>query len=185
MDLLFVLFEKTAQRFDFLISYYLDIYDEMLENEIKLSNITSKDSVLVIGGGSLPVTPLLIAMKTNANVVSIDIDQKAVVISSKFIDNLGLKDKIMLEHNDGLFYPIEKFDAIFVVYGVKKEKEILNYLSNNMSPTTRIIFRTTPNVLNNKKNQMDLSSIFEVKNHAQSESLGYVDSLLLCKKKND
>ena len=91
----------------------------------------------------------------------------------------------MLEHNDGLFYPIERFDAIFVVYGIKNEKEILNYLSDNMNHTSRIIFRTILRTLNNKKNQMDLSSIFEIKNHTQSESLGHIVSLLLCKKKND
>ena len=148
-----------------------------------MSNIKSKDLVLVIGGGSLPVTPALVTIKTKANIVVIDIDQKAIKKSSKFINDLNLKEKIKLEHADGLNYPVEKFSVIFVVYGMKREKKVLNYLSNNMNQRARIIFRTTLDALNSKKkDRIDLSSIFNVKDHISSESLGRVDSFLLCKK---
>ena len=122
-------------------------------------------------------------MKTKARIVSIDKDLKAISRASKFIKTLDLQNVIKLEHADALYFPVENFDVIFVLYGVRQQKEILNYLSNNMNDRARIVFRTTTDSRGRiQGGRIDLSNLFEIKNHIKSETLGQTDSFLLYKK---
>ena len=125
--------EKIAHRFDIISCYYLRLYDELVEKEITMANISSEDFIFVIGCGSIPATPALIAMKTKARIVSIDKDLKAISRASKFIKTLDLQNVIKLEHADALYFPVENFDVIFVLYGVRQQKEILNYFSTRLT----------------------------------------------------
>ena len=183
-DIFFVVLEKIGFKFDVISSNYIKLYDDIVEKEICMAKISSKDRILVIGCGSLPATTALIAMKTKAEITTIDVDSRAVHEASYFFKNLNLERQITVEHADGLKYPISKFDVIFVLYGVQQQKEILNYLAENMQDTTKIIFRTvcdTQGRLSNKS--IDVSRLFLVKDHVSSEYLGSVDSLLLLKKR--
>jgi len=183
-DIFFVVLEKIGFKFDVISSNYIKLYDDIVEKEICMAKISSKDRILVIGCGSLPATTALIAMKTKAEITTIDTDLKAAHEASYFFKNLNLECQITVEHADGLKYPISKFDVIFVLYGVQQQKEILNYLAENMQDKTKIIFRTvcdTQGRLSNKS--LDVSRFFLVKDHVSSEYLGSVDSLLLLKKR--
>jgi 2-polyprenyl-3-methyl-5-hydroxy-6-metoxy-1,4-benzoquinol methylase len=183
MDILFVIFEKLCHNFDFISRYYLDIYQEIVGKEIKLAKISSKDNILVIGCGSLPTTSVLIAMKADVDIVAIDNDSKAVKEAINYTNKHHFENRIKVEHADGLFYSIEKFDVIFVLYGVKRQKELFRHLAKNMKNTARIIFRTaidTNGQLTGEK--IVLSNYFIVKDCIRSKSLGLVDSFLLFKK---
>lgn len=183
-DIFFVVLEKIGFKFDVISSNYIKLYDDIVEKEICMAKISSKDRILVIGCGSLPATTALIAMKTKAEITTIDVDSRAVHEASYFFKNINLERQITVEHADGLRYPINKFDVIFVLYGVQRQKEILTYLAENMQDTTKIIFRTvwdTQGRLSNKS--IDVSRLFLVKDHVSSEYLGSVDSLLLLKKR--
>jgi precorrin-6B methylase 2 len=185
VDSCFAIFEKIACRFKFLAKYYLKIFEELVENEIKILNISEKNSVLVIGGGSVPVTPILIAMKTGANVESIDFYQKAIIDSKKVIESFEIKAKIKIIHAHGQSYPLERFDVIFIVYGIKWEKELLNHIAKNMKETTQLIFRTTVTVDKTKEDKINtLSKLFDVKKVVRTKSFGQTDSILLKKKIN-
>lgn len=183
-NIFFVVLEKTGLKFDVISSNYIKLYDDIVEKEICMAKISSKDRILVIGCGSLPATTALIAMKTKAEITTIDIDRRAVHEASYFLKNLNLERQITVEHADGLTYPINKFNVIFVLYGVQHQKEILNYLAENMQDTTKIIFRTvcdTQGRLSNKS--LDVSRLFLVKDNVSSEYLGSVNSLFLLKKR--
>jgi hypothetical protein len=183
-DIFFVVLEKIGLKFDVISSNYLKLYEDIVEKEICMAKISSKDRILVIGCGSLPATTALIAMKTKAEITTIDTDLKAAHEASYFFKNLNLERQITVEHADGLKYPISKFDVIFVLYGVQQQKEILNYLAENMQDTTKIIFRTVCDRQGRlSNNSIDVSRLFLVKDHVSSEYLGSVDSLLLLKKR--
>jgi len=107
------------------LSNYLKMYQELVDKETEMANISSKDLILVIGCGSLPITAVLISMKTKAHVIAIDRDHKAVKDAIKYIKRLHLEGYIEIEHADGLFYPLNKFDAIFLLYGVTRQEELL------------------------------------------------------------
>lgn len=183
VDFAYVIFEKIAYRFDIISSNYLKMYEEIVEKEIKMANISSEDSILVIGCGSLPVTSTLIAMKTKARIVSIDTDHKAILNATKFIKHNNLENIIKLEHVDGLNYPVEKFDVIYISYGVKQQKEIMIYLANKMKKGARIIFRTVIDAQDETlRSPIDLSKWFLVKNSLKSETIIPAGSYLLLKK---
>ena len=78
MDFLYVIFEKICIKFEIISKYYLDLYQELIDKEIKMAGISSVDTILVVGCGSLPTTSVLIAKKTNAIVKGVDIDPRAI-----------------------------------------------------------------------------------------------------------
>jgi len=181
-DIFFVVLEKIGFKFDVISSNYIKLYNDIVEKEIGMAKISSKDRILVIGCGSLPATTALIAMKIKAEITTIDIDLKATHEASYFFKDLNLEHQITVEHADGLKYPINKFDVIFVLYGVQHQKEILTYLAENMQDKTKIIFRTVCDTQGRLSNKLlDVSRLFLVKDHVSSEYLGSVDSLLLLK----
>jgi len=186
MDRLFIIFEKIVHNFDIIAYNYLQLYEEIVEKELDMSCVSEKDRVLVIGCGSLPSTSAQIALKTDADVVAIDNDKKAVKDAKKFLSRLNLENRLIIENVDGRFYPVEKFDVIFVLYGVKQKKEVLTYLSGKIKKNARIVFRTTPNqFVKIQSEQIDLSNLFVVKDRIHTMSLGPLDSFLLCKKNRD
>ena len=184
-DKLFIFIEKISCKFDFLTSYYLKIYNDLLEHEINLSNIKRNDSILVIGSGSLPVTPVHLAIKTGTNIEAIDFDKKSIVEADRIVKKMKLEDKIKIYHSFGQTYSLEKFDVIFIAYGLRSEKEVLTNISKNMKKTARIIFRTT--YIKNQKEISDkeyLTELFTIKDIIRTKSFGQTDSLLLIKKQN-
>ena len=183
MDKFFVFFEKIAINFDVLSSVYLSIYEEIVRNEIDIAKITCKDRILVIGGGTLPITPVLYAKHTMAYIVSIDKDPRAVKYSKRFIKNNDMQSNISIELAEGEEYPINDFTLIVVVYGIRNAKNVLTYLSKKLDESIRLLFRTTYDY--EKKSiieDFELSEFFTVNTHIHSGSLGQVDTFLLTKK---
>jgi 2-polyprenyl-3-methyl-5-hydroxy-6-metoxy-1,4-benzoquinol methylase len=183
MDYAYVIFEKIAYSFEIMSSNYLKLYDELIEKEIKMAHITDKSNILVIGCGALPVTPILIASKTNAGIVGIDYDLKAVKKAKSYIKKNFQSPKLNIEHADGLKYPFERFDVIFVLYGVKNQLQILKNISKNMKNQGLVVFRTTQDVLDKKyKGTTLLSDMFNIKDSLASDSIYTSYSYLLSKK---
>ena len=183
MDISYIIFEKVAHKFDIISTNYLKMYRELVEKEVKMADISSDDLVIVIGCGSLPATSVLIAMETEAHVVSIDTDGRAVEDAYKFVRNLHLEDRIKVEHADGLFYPLKEFDVIFLLYGVKRQEEIFKSLADSMKNNARIIFRTVIGIQDETmKSSIDLSKWFLIKDTAKSDTLSPAGSYLLFKK---
>jgi precorrin-6B methylase 2 len=186
MDSLFIFFEKIGHKFDIISFNYLKMYGELVEKEIKMADISPEDHILVIGCGSLPATSIVLAMKTKAIIVSIDKDHRAIKEASQYIKNHNLENRISLECADGLNYPVKKFDLIFVLYGVKQQKDILKYLANNIGNETRVIIRLTSDICNKILGEnTELSRFFGIKDSKRSKSLGSIDSFLLLKKNSN
>lgn len=186
MDSFFVFFEKTGHKFDIISSNYLKMYGEIVEKEIKMADISPEDRILIIGCGSLPTTSVLLAIKTNAIIESIDNNHKSIKEAFHYIKNHNLEGRINLECADGLNYSVKKFDLIFVLYGVKQQKEILKYLANNMGNGARVVIRSTNDMCNKILGEnTELSQSFVVKDNTRSESLGTIDSFLLVKKNSN
>jgi protein-L-isoaspartate O-methyltransferase len=182
-DLIFVIFEKTAYHFKDISSIYIDIYEEMVDNEINIAGISKKDNVLVIGCGSIPATSILLFKKTSANIVSIDRDTNAVKKAEDLLKKEKLENDIKIMNVDGIKYPIKNFSVIFLLFGVKKPEEIFKRIVENAATDTKIIFRTTPDKNGNIDNKkMSLLKYFQIKDSVLSKSWGPVYSLLLFKR---
>ena len=186
MDLFFIILEKFAYVFEPLTEPYINVYYEMVEKELNLLKLYPMNSILVIGSGSIPSTPIIISRKTKAQITSIDIDKEAVKKSKEIIKRLNLSNRINIENKDGEYYTFQNFDAIFVLYGMKKQMNILDNISNNIRENIPIIFRTVSHneysLVDNRP--FDLSNIFQIKKKIKSHSWGIVESYLLIKKIN-
>jgi precorrin-6B methylase 2 len=185
LNLIYVIFEKVAINFKILSESYIDMYDEIVGKEIKLANISNKDKILVIGAGSIPATSIKIAEKINASIISIDIDESAVINAKRIVKNLGLSDKLEMKTADGINYYFEKYDVIFILYGITNNIELFENLSKKIRVETRVIFRSVFDSENNTiKSDINLSDLFVIKKIIKSEKIPPVASVLLLKKEN-
>jgi len=183
IDFSYVIFEKVAAKFNIISSNYFKMYQELVDKEIKMVGISPEDKVMVIGCGSLPITAVLVAIKTKAHVIAIDKDEIAVKKAVNYIRNHHLEDKVEIEHADVEFYPLNKFDVIYLSYGMNNSRDIFRSISNRTKKNSRIIFRTViGSQEDNKKRTMELSNWFLVKDKIKSETLPPSGSYLLLKK---
>lgn len=174
MDFSYILFEKIAIKFNIISLSYLNLYSDIVDKEIKMAEINLNDKILVIGCGAIPSTSILISKKTNATIIAIDKDFNAIDKAKTFLSNIDYNE-IELEYANGLNYDVNKFNVIFILYGVKNLNEILIYLYKKIKNDTKIIVR-----LNEEKNK-NIFYKFHILKKVKSKYLGQVYSYLLKK----
>ena len=76
---------------------YFKNIESCIEKEFGSFQITSESKVLLVGSGSFPMTPLLIAKRTGAEIVGIDIDDEAIQLGRNVVEKLGNGLNIRLE----------------------------------------------------------------------------------------
>ena len=183
MDFSYAIFEKIATKFDIISSNYLKMYQELVDKEINMGGISQNDQVIIIGCGSLPITAILVAMKTKAHVTAIDKDNNAVKKAVNYIKNHHLEERIKIEHAVGESYPLNRFDVVYLSYGMKNKENIFKIIIKNTKKDSRIIFRTViSNQLEHNKHTTELSKWFLVKDNIKSDTLPPAGSYLLIKK---
>lgn len=94
------LLDGKADRTD----YFKNI-ESCIEKEFGSFQVTFDSKVLMVGSGSFPMTPLLIAKRTGAEVVGIDIDEEAIELGRRVVQRLGnglpiRLEKVFVEHLD-------------------------------------------------------------------------------------
>jgi precorrin-6B methylase 2 len=162
---------------------YIKMYQEILTQEISLAQVSEHDKVLVIGSGSLPVTPTLIVRNTHAQTVAIDKDPIAVKDATQFVRSQKLEQLLKIEYANALTYPLEQFNIIFVLYGINHPAAMLQYLASHIDKNTKVIFRAITDTHGNILDRtLDLSRYFDIKNQIRTEGIGTIDSFLLMKK---
>jgi precorrin-6B methylase 2 len=174
MDYSYILFEKIAIKFNIISLSYLNLYSDIVDKEIKMAEINLNDKILVIGCGAIPSTSILISKKTNAKIIAIDKDFNAIDKAKTFLSNIDYNE-IELEYANGLNYDVNKFNVIFILYGVKNLNEVLIYLYKKIKNDTKIIVR-----LNEEKNK-NIFYKFHILKKVKSKYLGQVYSYLLKK----
>ncbi|GEM_PF-220849 len=100
---------------DVQIADYFKNIEECIDKEFGSFHVTSDSKVLLVGSGSFPMTPLLIAKRTGAQVVGIDIDEESISLGRKVVETLGTGLKIRLESTllENLDYTREATHIIF------------------------------------------------------------------------
>jgi 2-polyprenyl-3-methyl-5-hydroxy-6-metoxy-1,4-benzoquinol methylase len=183
VDNIFEFVEKITIKLDKLLPLYNKYYEDLIENEIKLGNITNKSQVVHIGCGAVPSTSILVAKITNANVIGIDKDPKAVEKARFYIKKLNMNNKIEIKQADALDFPMSHFDVILISHGIEPRDKFLKKLSSNINEKSIIIFRTFSSE-EKKLSEEDefLTDIFKIKKIAEHQRHGSVISVSLSKK---
>jgi len=183
VDFGFVLTEKLIVNLDKLHFIYLDIYDDMIENEINLADISKDKFVLHIGCGAIPATSILLTKKTGSQVKAIDNDLKAVKKAILYVNKTGFSKKIQIEHADAKNYPVEKFDTIIISQGVKPIKDILEHIYRSMKDDAYVIFRTSSSPSGEiAKNDLFIKDKFNIDNLVAQKKNALLISILLKKR---
>lgn len=185
VDYFFIIMEKIVFKIDDLLPIYLSFYENMIENEVSLAEISSEDKILHIGCGSIPATCILLVEKTNCSTTGIDKNFRSVKQANKLIKNKKLDNKIHIQHADGLDFPVESFDVIIVSQGIKPAFEVLKKISLSFKKTSYVIYRTnvsSDGTLTDK--DIFLSSLFEIKQVSHQKKNALLGSVLLTRKQN-
>lgn len=77
------------ERGEMRIDDYFQNIEACIEKEFGSFRLTSESRVLMVGSGAFPMTPLMIARRTGAEVVGIDIDEDALTLGKNVIHTLG------------------------------------------------------------------------------------------------
>ncbi|MCM3184526.1 nicotianamine synthase family protein [Priestia megaterium] len=111
------------------ITDYFKNIESCIEEEFENFQITPESKVLLIGSGAFPMTPLLIAKKTRAEVVGIDIDDEAIDLGQKVLSILGdgLNVRVQNSELDQLGF-IKDVTHIIFSSTVKEKYDILDQL---------------------------------------------------------
>ncbi len=135
------LIEYLACRFS--LFYYLSMlyYRGMVRREVRLANITSKDRVLVVGGGPCPHTAILIHKLTGATVTAVDNDFVCVKSAIRLINRLGLADRVRILHRNGLSLSTEHYTVVILALQLSPKLEIIRSLERQAKPGDRILIR--------------------------------------------
>ncbi|MGM0714293.1 methyltransferase domain-containing protein [Brevibacillus parabrevis] len=108
---------------------YFKNIESCIEEEFGSFQVGANSKVLLVGSGSYPMTPLLIAKRTGAPVVGIDIDEEAIQLGQKVVDRLGPGLPIQLERSYVEQLPVTK-EATHIIFSstVSNKYEILDQL---------------------------------------------------------
>jgi precorrin-6B methylase 2 len=159
------------------------MYDEMIDQEVALADITKHDKVLVIGCGSVPATSILLAKKTDAQIIAVDYDESAIIKAKDIINWFDVVKNITLVVAEGMDYPLDDFSVVIISYGVKEPVTIIHHLRDNAPKNCRIIYRTAVDIQEgSSKGFIDLEVFFTVKDSILSSSFSSVISYLLTSK---
>lgn len=181
-DYNFYILEKIILHFNRFIPFYFKFYEEMVNEEIKMADISSNDKILHIGCGPIPATSIIIAEKTSAQIKAIDIDYNSVQKAKKVIKQYIKSKNIDIKNADGANFPISDFDIILVSDGVNKLYKILYSIGVSSNKNVKVIFRKT--ILDNKNYNLerdDLPKFFKIKEIKTHKSYGNLSSILLLK----
>ena len=109
---------------------------------MELAGIDNNDSVLFIGGGSIPCTALQMASMTGARVMIIDVDPVAVEGANKIISKLNLSHRVKARLISGQKINAGDFSVIHIARQAMPHDEIMENITNKLSDDTRILLRS-------------------------------------------
>jgi 2-polyprenyl-3-methyl-5-hydroxy-6-metoxy-1,4-benzoquinol methylase len=182
-DVMFAIAEKIVIKMEKLLPLYVKYYEDIVDKEIAMANISSSDKVLHMGCGSVPSTSILIAEKTVANVVGIDRNSRSVEEARSCVYLVRSDDRIQIKHAEVLNFPVENFDVIIASQGIEPQDKILNYISQSMKNDARVIFRTISSVKGEiTQHNILLEQLFKIGKMAYHENHGLLISVMLFKK---
>jgi histidine 2-aminobutanoyltransferase len=112
----------------------------MVESEGKMAKLEKNDKVIILGGGSLPLSALTYTKVFGVQCTCIDIDERAVITSRLLIKHLNLENKIEIQLGDAFEYALEGYDLILVVCLLPKKEALRHVFAENAK--SKVIYRS-------------------------------------------
>ncbi len=123
-----------------LVALYGRAYRHVIEREIALAEIESRDRVLNIGCGAAPFTALLLARHTGARITCLDRDPQAVAQAGRLVRRLGLQGSVDIQLGDAA-HSAPPFDVAVVALQTIPKLGVLHRLAAGKPPGARLVVR--------------------------------------------
>lgn len=142
--------ELMIIKHEFFLKLYPKGWKNLFRKEMEMAHISKNDRVLHIGCGPFPITAITIEKMTDASVVAIDNNHKAVELAKKYIKKRNIKN-IKIELGNGTNYPAKDFDIIIITNAVVPRKQVLDNIFKTSNSNCKIICRETEHTKNSIK----------------------------------
>jgi hypothetical protein len=121
---------------------YFKNIETSIEKEFGSFTVSARSKVLLIGSGAFPMTPLLIAGRTGAEVTGIDIDGEALALGRRVTERLGPHLPIRQEHLSlEQLHNISEMTHIIISSTVSVKYELLDRLHAVAGPDVVVAIR--------------------------------------------
>jgi len=136
-----ILIDNIAYKFEIIAKLYDKLVSKVYKNEYQALNISNNDKVLHIGCGAYPLTEITLARTTDAKIVGIDRNKKAIKLANAIVYKKNLRNKIKIEHGNGMNYSVEEFNLIIVSSCTIPILNVVDYIFKNAKKDCKIIVR--------------------------------------------
>jgi len=110
--------------------------------EARRAGVTSSSRVAFVGSGPLPESAIAISERLGCEVVCIDVNPEAVLLSSRLLHVLGLDKRIHVRFMDATEISFADFTHVFVAVLAHPKDRILRRICETGAADVRVVCRT-------------------------------------------
>ena len=122
--------------------HYYDRYVILVRNEAQLAHLSAGDLVAFIGGGSLPLTSMLLNKFFGVRGICIEIKPEIAKLCTLVLDKLDLSSEIEVVCGNETALSHLQYDAVMVGAVAEPKKRVFRNLRRLVTPETKILYRT-------------------------------------------
>jgi hypothetical protein len=122
--------------------HYYERYLILVRNEAQFAGFSAGDRVAFIGGGPLPLTPILLQTRYDVDGISIEIVPQIAALSELVLDKLGLASAIDVTCGDETALSDLTYNGVVVAALAEPKKRIFRNLRSLVPRETKILYRT-------------------------------------------
>lgn len=122
-------------------------FRRLIRKEVELAGISENDRTLFIGSGPFPISAILLADSTFAQIDCLDTDPNAIEKSVQVLKILGFEDQVKVFQGDGATGNMLNYDVIIIALLAQPKERIIDNIWRHASKDSRIICRTSEGVM--------------------------------------
>ena len=122
--------------------HYYDRYVILVRNEAQLAHLSAGNLVAFIGGGSVPLTSMLLNKFFGVRGICIEIQSEIAKLCTLVLDKLDLSSEIEVVCGNETALSHLQYDAVMVGAVAEPKKRVFRNLRRLVTPETKILYRT-------------------------------------------
>jgi hypothetical protein len=120
-----------------LVSQELSTFRRFIHQDSK----TEKSPIVFVGSGPMPLSPIILHLLGDVEVICLEMDSVAYEASSSLLEHMGLGTKVTVVMENGSEYDYSSYNRIFVASLVRNKRSVLEQISRT-SPDPLVAIRT-------------------------------------------
>ncbi len=169
--------ENMMAKHKFLQNIMFSYYKPIVKKEVCLSNVNSNDKILCVGGGYFPCTAILFHKLSGATVTVIDNDIDSIIPARELVKSLGLSEKVIVKHTDGMNISAENFDVVHIAMQISPKEDVFKNIYSHMQAKSKILVRTPKEHL--ERGYQPFKNVLVQNSSVKQPSFSNIESTLL------